>query len=76
MPFYAVGPQMIKSIILGCQMSSTTKREVAQHCKIQGIKVREAFIHSHEFKLDIVDYEESNQSKYQNMYNLNRITRW
>ncbi|GEK51300.1 DUF2971 domain-containing protein [Vreelandella venusta] len=76
MPFYAVGPHMIKSIILGCQMSPTSKREVAEHCKGHGIKVREAFVHSHQFKLDIMDYDESNQSKYQNMYNLNRITRW
>ncbi len=75
MLFYAVEPDIIKSIILGCQMSSTTKREVAEHCKRHGIKVREAFISSHQFKLEIVDYEESNQSKYQNMYNLNRITK-
>jgi len=76
MPFYPVNPQMIKSIIFGCQMSSSIKKEVAEHCKKHGIKVREAFINSHQFKLDIVDYDESNQSRYQNMYNLNCISRW
>ncbi len=33
-------------------------------------------MHSHQFKLDIVDYNESNQSKYHNMFNLNRVTSW
>lgn len=72
--FYPVEPKIIKSIILGCQMPVKTKREVANMCQKHGIKVREAFIHSHKFKLDIIDYNESNQSKYLNMYNLNRIT--
>ncbi|WP_110654341.1 DUF2971 domain-containing protein [Salinicola halimionae] len=76
MPFYAVDPHVIKSIVLGCQMSPTSKREVAEHCKLHGIKVREAFIHSHQFRLDIVDYNEANQYQFQDMYNLSRITRW
>lgn len=75
MLFYPVSPQMIKSIILGCQMSNTVKKEVTEHCEKHGIKVREAFIHAHQFKLDIIDYDESNQSRYHNVYNLNRITR-
>ncbi|CAK2833463.1 DUF2971 domain-containing protein [Vibrio crassostreae] len=75
-PFYPVEPKIIKSIILGCQMPVNIKKEVVKHCNKHGIKVRESFIHSHQFKLHIVDYEESNQGKYHNMYNLNRITSW
>ncbi|MCS0190055.1 DUF2971 domain-containing protein [Vibrio parahaemolyticus] len=75
-PFYPVEPQMIKSIILGCQMPVNKKKEIVEHCRKHGIRVREAFIHSHQFKLDIVDYDESNQSKFHNMFNLNRITSW
>lgn len=76
MLFYPVEVGIIKSIILGCQMPMSTKKEIDTQCKKYGIKVLEAFIHSHQFKLDIVDYDESNQSKYHNMYNLNRITSW
>ncbi|WP_180961415.1 DUF2971 domain-containing protein [Pseudoalteromonas sp. MelDa3] len=75
MYFYALEPQMIKSIILGCQMPVATKKEVYEKCSNLGIKVREAYIHSHQFKLDIVDYNEQNQSSFVNMYNLNRISR-
>lgn len=75
-PFYSVEPSMIKSIILGCQMHVSNKKEVVEKCAELGIKVREAFIHSHQFKLEIVDYDKSNQSKYHNMFNLNRITSW
>jgi len=75
MYFYALEPKMIKSVILGCQMPVATKKEVYEKCKNLGIKVREAYVHSHQFKLDIVDYDEQNQSEYINMYNLNRMTR-
>lgn len=75
-PFYPVDLSIIKSVILGCQMSVNTKNEVVEKCKKYGIKVREAFVHSHQFKLDIVDYYESNQGKYHNMFNLNRVTSW
>ncbi|EHK5112035.1 DUF2971 domain-containing protein [Vibrio parahaemolyticus] len=75
-PFFSVEPTMIKSIILGCQMPVSKKKEVVEQCAKFGIKVREAFVHSHQFKLDIVDYNESNQSKYHNMFNLNRVTSW
>jgi hypothetical protein len=75
-PFYSVEPRIIKSIILGCQMRVSTKKEVVKQCQRYGIKVREAFIHSHQFKLHIVDYDESNQGGFHNMYNLNRITSW
>ncbi|MFQ2586386.1 DUF2971 domain-containing protein [Aeromonas caviae] len=75
-PFYPVDPSIIKSVILGCQMSVSTKKEVVEKCEQYGIKVREAFVHSHQFKLDIIDYDESNQGKYHNMFNLNRITSW
>lgn len=61
-PFYAVSPQIIRSITLGCLMPDSIKREVVEHCKNQGIKVREAFIHRHQFKLNIVDYNEFNKS--------------
>ena len=73
--FYPIKPNIIKSVILGCQMPVETKREVYQKCSDLGIKVRESFIHSHKFKLDIIDYDESNHSSYINMYNLNRVTR-
>ncbi|MBE4602019.1 DUF2971 domain-containing protein [Vibrio navarrensis] len=75
-PFYAVEPRIIKSITLGCQMPASTKKEISEKCKPLGIKVREAFIHAHQFKLDIIDYDESNQGKYHNEFNLNRITSW
>jgi len=67
---------IIKSITLGCQMPASTKKEISEKCKLHEIKVQEAFIHAHQFKLDIIDYDESNQGKYHNMYNLNRITSW
>lgn len=73
-PFYKINPRAIKSVTLGCQMPADTKKEVAVLCRKQGIKVREAFIHSHQFRLDIVDYDESNQSKYHNEFNINRVT--
>ena len=75
-PFYSVDPKIIKSIILGCQMAVKTKKEVVKLCYRHGIKVRETFIHSHQFKLHIVNYDESNQGRYHNMYNLNRVTSW
>lgn len=71
---FPIESKMIKSIIMGCQMLVSEKREVYEKCKCLGIKVQEAFIHSHKFKLDIVDYDESNQNKYINIYNLNRMT--
>ncbi|MFT5759918.1 MAG: hypothetical protein ACI9LM_004702 [Alteromonadaceae bacterium] len=74
-PFYPLEQNIIKSIILGCQMPADKKIEVYGKCSNLGIKVREAFIHSHQFKLDIVDYDEKNQSEHVNMYNLNRMTR-
>ncbi|MFC5694881.1 DUF2971 domain-containing protein [Pseudomonas sp. GCM10022186] len=73
--FYALEPNMIKSVILGCQMPVEQKKEVNEKCRALGIRVREAFIHSHQFKLDIVDYCEHNQSRYINEYNLSRVTR-
>ncbi|MCY1299831.1 hypothetical protein D9M70_493740 [compost metagenome] len=66
---------MIKSVILGCQMPAEEKEEVYKKCTAHRIRVREAFIHSHQFKLDIVDYCKGNQSRYINEYNLNRVTR-
>ena len=76
MIFYPVEPEIIKSITLGCRMSKNDKKEIFDKCEKYGIKVREAFIHSHKFKLDIFEYNESNHSKYQNMFNLNRIPSW
>lgn len=70
--FYPVEPNIIKSIILGCQMPVSKKQEVYEKCQALGIKVREAFIHSHQFKLDIVDYHPNNQASYINEFNLNR----
>jgi len=73
--FYALNPNIIKSIIVGCQMPINKKLEIFEKCQHLGIKVKEAFIHSHQFKLDIVDYDEANHSSYINIYNLNRVTR-
>lgn len=73
--FYPVESNIIKSVIVGCQMPVEQKKEVYKKCKSHSIQVREAFVHSHQFKLDIIDYDESNQSKYINIYNLNRVTR-
>ncbi|WP_114324918.1 DUF2971 domain-containing protein [Candidatus Colwellia aromaticivorans] len=72
--FYPIEPSIIKSVIVGCQMPTNIKKEVYIKCKALGIQVKEAFVHSHQFKLDIIDYDESNHSSYRNMYNLNRIT--
>ena len=76
MLFYPVEPKIIKSIILGCRMSIDNKKEIFAKCKEYGIKVYEAFIHSHKFELEIVEYAESNHNSYQNMFNLNRISSW
>lgn len=76
MLFYSVDPKIIKSITLGCQMSKDIKREIFNKSKEYGIKIYEAFIHSHQFKLDIVEYAESNHNSYKNMFNLNRISSW
>lgn len=73
--FYPLERNMIKSVIVGCQMPIEQKKEVYEKCNALGIRVREVFVHAHKFNLDIVDYDESNQSKYINMYNLNRMTR-
>lgn len=74
--FYTVSPEMIKSITLGCQMRKEQKEQIYDRCVSLGINVKEAFVHSHQFKLDIVDYAEDNHNNYINQYNLNRITRW
>lgn len=74
--FYPLDKKDIKSIILGCQMPAKTKKEVYEKCKALGIQVKEAFIHAHKFKLEIVNYDENNQGNYRNQYNLNRVTKW
>ena len=75
-PFYNINPNIIRSIILGCKMSAEVKKKVSVLCKAKGIKVREAFIHSHQFRIDIIDYSEGNQEKYNNQFNINRITNY
>lgn len=76
MIFYPVEPKIIKSIILGCKMEKNTKKEIVDKCEKYGIKVREAFIHSHKFKIEIMEYDESNHGRYKNIFNLNRISSW
>lgn len=74
--FIEIKPPVIKSMILGCQMPPTKKEEIFNKCLELGILVKESFVHSHEFKLDIVDYAPENHSRYCSQYNLNRITKW
>ena len=76
MYFFELDPSVIKSIILGCQMDNSKKEEIFNKCQKLGIKVKESFIHSHQFKLDIVDYNPKNHTQYFNEFNLNRITKW
>lgn len=73
--FYPIEPSLIKSVIVGCQMPVKEKREVYEKCQSLGIRVREAFVHAYQFKLDIVDYGVENHSGYINEFNLNRMTR-
>lgn len=74
--YIEIKPPAIKSIILGCQMSQSEKEEAFAKCQELGISVKESFIHSHKFKLDIIDYKPENHGSYLNEYNLNRITKW
>ena len=76
MYFFELEPSIIKSIILGCQMKKSEKDEIFNKCQKFGISVKESFIHSHQFKLDIIDYHPKNHNKYFNELNLNRITKW
>ncbi|MCX6061808.1 MAG: DUF2971 domain-containing protein [Campylobacterales bacterium] len=76
MYFFEMEPTIIKSVILGCQMQASVKSEIFKKCQKLGIKVKEVFIHAHQFKLDIVDYSPENHRKYFNEYNLNRITHY
>ena len=74
--FYRLDKSIIKSVILGCQMAKKTKDEIYSICSPLGIHVRESFVNSAEFKLDIVDFHPDNQEKYINVYNLAKITKW
>jgi len=73
---YSIDKKNIKSVILGCQMTKKTKDELYSICSSLGIKLREAFVNSIEFKLDIVDYNPDNHKKHINVYNVAKITKW
>jgi hypothetical protein len=74
--FYKIDKNIIKSVILGCQMTRKIKAEVYSICSSLGIQVKETFANSTEFKLDIVDYHPDNHDKQINIYNLAKITKW
>jgi hypothetical protein len=75
-PFYKIDKTIIKSVTLGCQMTREMKAEVYSICSLLDIQVKETFVNSTEFKLDIVDYHPDNQDKQINIYNLAKITKW
>ena len=57
-------------------MTREMKAEVYSICSLLDIQVKETFVNSTEFKLDIVDYHPDNQDKQINIYNLAKITKW
>lgn len=76
MLFYEVDKKSIKSVILGCQIGCEKKKEINSICSKLGIRVRESFVNSSEYKLDIVDYHPDNHNSYANYYSLERVTRY
>lgn len=74
--FCAIDKQCIKSIILGCQMDSEEKKEVHAICSKLGIAVKESFISSSKYALDIVKYHPDNHHSHINYYNFAKITKF
>lgn len=75
MLFYRVDKESIKSVIIGCQVSQATKIEIYSICSKLGIAVKESFINSAAYKLDIVGYHPDNHHSHINYYNLAKVTK-
>lgn len=73
--FYRIEKESIKSVIIGCQVSKIKKEEIYGLCLKLGIPLKESFVNSYEYKLDIFDYHPENHSKFINCYNLSRVTK-
>lgn len=76
MLFYKIDKASIKSVIVGCKMSSNVKREIFDICYPLGIKVKETFVNSAKFKLDIFDYHHQNHNKHINYYNFAKMSKY
>lgn len=75
MLFYKMDINIIKSIIMGCQVEKSTKKEIFKFCSDLNICLKESFISPTDYKLDIIDYSPENHAKYINMYNVYRLTK-
>lgn len=73
--FYKVDKESIKSVIIGCQVGKSIKEEIYSICSELVISVKESFVNSSEYKLDIVDYHPDNHNSHINCYNLAKVTK-
>lgn len=76
MSFLKIDYNIIKSVTMGCQVEKSVKKEIYKYCSKLSIPLKESFISATDYKLDIVDYDPNNHSKYLNELNLHRITRY
>ena len=76
MLFYKMDKAAIKSVIVGCQMPVKAKKEIFDLCYPLGIKVKEAFVNSAKFKLDIFDYHTENHNQHINYYNFAKFIKY
>jgi hypothetical protein len=74
--FCSINRDNVKAVTLGCQMDIMKKKEIFLRCSELGIAVKESFIHSTKYELDIIDYHPSNHASHINYYNFAKNTKY
>ncbi|MDR6240979.1 DUF2971 domain-containing protein [Aureibacter tunicatorum] len=73
---FKIDKEIIKSVTMGCQVQESVKKTISNYCSKLNIPLKESFISTTDYKLDIFDYHPKNHSKYINMYNIFRVTKY